>query len=264
MKRSSTPRKLTLSPTKIQAYLRCPRFYWFIYHRGYRRRPHGALSLGASVHRSLELIHTGPERPTIEALLKHLQTTWTAVGYATVEEELEAFAAAQAMVRRYHEEAPPVEEAPATLMLERMLRTDRGDYILTGRVDRVDEWPDGTLDIVDYKSGRSVVTEEQVRADIGLMAYETLVRALFPDRPVRVAIHALRPNLRVTVARTRDEASAAAGFLDDVARLILADIEFRGVAVEETCVGCDFERFCSDWLRVRPTVSSPQPPAPSP
>lgn len=262
MKPLDGSRKLTLSPTRIQAWLRCPRYYWFIYHRGYRRRPHGALSLGASVHRSLEMLHAGPERPTIEALLAHLETTWTAAGYSSPEEEREAFVAAQAMVRRYHEEAPPPGEAPVALMLERMLRTDRGHYILTGRVDRVDEWPDGSLDIVDYKSGRSEVTEEQVRADIGLMAYETMVRALYPDRAVRVAIHALRPNLRVTVARTPEEAGEAAALLDDLACLILADREFRGVAVADVCNGCDFERFCPDWTAVCRGVPGPRPPVP--
>jgi len=186
----------------------------------------------------------------------------TAAGYSSPEEEREAFVAAQAMVRRYHEEAPPPGEAPVALMLERMLRTDRGHYILTGRVDRVDEWPDGSLDIVDYKSGRSEVTEEQVRADIGLMAYETMVRALYPDRAVRVAIHALRPNLRVTVARTPEEAGEAAALLDDLACLILADREFRGVAVADVCNGCDFERFCPDWTAVCRGVPGPRPPVP--
>jgi putative RecB family exonuclease len=247
-----TPRKLTLSPTKISAFLRCRRFYWFIYVRGYRRRPHGALSLGASVHRSLEMIHTGPERPSVEDLLTHFEATWTGAGFANADEERAAFESAKAMVQRYHEEAPPVEVAPATLLLEKMLRVDRGHYILNGRLDRLDEWPDGALDVVDYKSGRSEVTEEQVREDIGLMAYETMVRHLYPDREVRVAIHALKPNTRVTITRTDAEAASVAAFLDEVASTIIAETEFRGVASADVCSWCDFEDYCPDWRGARP------------
>jgi RecB family exonuclease len=239
--------KLTLSPTKISAYLRCPRFYWFLYHKKYRRRPHGALSLGANLHRSLELVHVGPERPSLDDLLLHFQSTWSGAGFDTPEAEKAGFEAGQAMLERYLAEAPPPEEMPTTLLQEKMLRMDRGHYILTGRIDRLDEWPDGSLDIVDYKSGRSEVTEEQVRCDVGLMAYETLVRAAYPGRTVRIAIHALRPNLRATVVRTPAEAAGAAQVLDDVARAILAETLWTGVNVEERCVGCDFETYCPDW-----------------
>ncbi|HEY3269240.1 MAG TPA: PD-(D/E)XK nuclease family protein [Armatimonadota bacterium] len=243
----AAPKKLTLSPTKISAWMRCPRFYWFLYVKKYKRRPHGALSLGASLHRSMEIVHAGPERPDIEELLVQFQQSWSGAGFATAEEERAGFAAGQEMLRRYVSEAPPPGEVPQVILQEKMLRQDRGHYILTGRIDRLDEFADGTLDIVDYKSGRSGVTEEQVRADVGLMAYETMVRHHFPGRPVRVAIHALRPNIRVTVLRTPEESAAVAELLDDVARAIAGEAAFQGVNIESTCVGCDFESWCPDW-----------------
>lgn len=246
---ASMPRsaKLTLSPTKISAYLRCPRFYWFLYVKKYRRKPHGALSLGAALHRSMEMVHAGPELPSWEDLLEQYRQGWTGAGFATVEEERAAMAAGEAMLERYLAEAPPVAEAPRTLLREKMLRQDRGFYILTGRIDRLDEHPDGTLDIVDYKSGRDVVTEEQVRHDVGLMVYEMLVCHHFPGRAVRVAIHALRPNVRVTIERVPSEAAAVALLIDDVARAVANDTAFAGVNRADICVGCDFEAFCPDW-----------------
>lgn len=239
-------KRLTLSPTRLSQYMRCPRFYWYLYHKGYRRRPHGALSLGASLHRHLESIHA-PDRPTLEELLTRYQRTWSGAGFDSPEEEREQREAGAAMLQRYYEDAPPPEVAPATLLREKMLKMDRGFYVLQGRIDRVDQWPDGTLDIVDYKSGRSTVTEEQVRGDVGLMVYETLVRHHFPLLPVRIAIHALRPNERVTIQRTDEERAAVEEVLDGVARAIAEETEWRGVSNPERCVGCDFERFCPDW-----------------
>lgn len=242
----AAPKKLTLSPTRLSDYMRCPRYYWFLYHRKFRRRPHGALSLGATLHRGLEMVHS-PRRPTLEELLSEYQRGWSGAGFATPEEEAEQFAAGREMLQKYLEETPPPEEAPATLLREKMLKMDRGFYVLRGRVDRVDEWSDGTLDIVDYKSGRREVTEEQVRSDVGLMVYEMLVRKIFPERPIRVAIHALRPNTRLTLQRTEEEAEAAAALIDDVAARIAAEAAFQGVARPDSCLGCDFERLCPDW-----------------
>ena len=245
-KQPKAPKKLTLSPTRLSDYMRCPRFYWFLYHKKYRRRPHGALSLGATLHRSLESAHA-PDRPSLEELLARFQSSWSGAGFASAEEERTQREAGAAMLQQYYEEAPPPEEAPETILREKMLKMDRGFYVLQGRIDRLDQWPDGTLDIVDYKSGRSGVTEEQVRGDVGLMVYETLVRHHFPLQPVRVAIHALRPNLRATVERTDEERAAVVEFLDGVARAIADEEAWRGVSNPDRCVGCDFERFCPDW-----------------
>lgn len=50
-------------------------------------------------------------------------------------------------------------EARARLSLE----TPAGDWVLTGRIDRIDRSPDGMLDIIDYKTGRAASPKE-VRA----------------------------------------------------------------------------------------------------
>lgn len=188
-----------------------------------------------------------PQRPSLDELLAEYQRGWSGAGFATPEEEAEQFAAGRAMLQKYLDEAPPPEQAPATLLREKMLKMDRGFYVLRGRLDRLDEWPDGTLEIVDYKSGRHEVTEQQVRSDVGLMVYEMLVRKIFPDRPIRIAIHALRPNIRLTVQRTADEASSAASIIDEVAARIAAEAAWHGVSIPDTCTGCDFERICPDW-----------------
>lgn len=245
-KQAKTARRLTLSPTRLSDYMRCPRFYWYLYHKKYRRRPHGALSLGATLHRSLESVHA-PDRPSLEELLARYQRDWSGAGFDSAEEEAAQREAGAAMLQRYYEQAPPPEEAPQTILREKMLKMDRGFYVLQGRIDRLDQAPDGTLEIVDYKSGRSGVTEEQVRGDVGLMVYETLVRHHFPAFPVRVAIHALRPNQRVTVERTDAERQAAAAMIDGVAQAIANEQDWRGVAHPDHCIGCDFERFCPDW-----------------
>ncbi|NMC83490.1 MAG: PD-(D/E)XK nuclease family protein [Armatimonadetes bacterium] len=238
--------KLTLSPTKISAFLRCRRFYWFRYIQKYQTRPRAEFTFGAALHRSLDAFHGATERPTVETLQAQFREGWTTAGFKTPEEAQRALEAAQGILEKYHQEAPPPEAAPEILLREKMLRVDCGEYVLMGRVDRVDRHPDGTLEIIDYKSGRSRVTESQTRADIGLMVYEAMIRRLYPDSRVTVSIHALRPNQRATIARTDGEFAEVLTFIDDTAHAIAAETDWEGVCDKDLCEDCDFLRWCPD------------------
>ena len=46
-----------------------------------------------------------------------------------------------------------------------------GPHLLRGRVDRVDRHPDGTYELIDYKTGRAK-TEEELREDVQLSVYQ--------------------------------------------------------------------------------------------
>jgi RecB family exonuclease len=59
-------------------------------------------------------------------------------------------------------------------------------------VDRVDEHHDGALEIVDYKSGRESVTEEDVAGSLALGVYQLLLKRKYPDRRVFATLVALR------------------------------------------------------------------------
>lgn len=187
-----------------------------------------------------------PNRPSVEQLLARYESRWSDAGFVSAEEAHEHRRLGAQMLHEYVARQPPEGERPETLLRERMLKMDRGFYLLRGRLDRLDQWPDGTLEIVDYKSGRSHVTEEDVRGEIGLMVYEMLVRAHYPLHPVRITLHALRPDVRVSLERTEEERREAAAFIDRVARAIADETEWRGRPSESLCGACDFARFCPD------------------
>lgn len=248
------PTKPAFSPTRFAAYLRCALAYRFAYVDGLRgrfSRAHAYTSLGASLHRAFDQYQRegGAAALSGEDLVLRLRQSWISAGYESAEQEREHLASAEEMARAFH--SAEGERKAVTLLTEKVLKVDRGPYILTGRLDRVDQLPDGSLEVVDYKSGRSTLTEEQVRADLGLMAYETLVRAHYPEQRVRVALHALRPNLRVSIERTPEEAREVATSLDALAARILADEAYEPQVVEG-CEDCDFRRICPALRAARP------------
>jgi RecB family exonuclease len=249
--------KPTFSPTKFETYLRCPLQYRLAYidklSRRYGRARAG-YALGGSVHRALQALHEqgGADAVTADQLLQKFQDTWTHKGFASQEEERAHFEAGQGMILEFYNAAK--EQPSETLLTEKMLKQDRGRYVLTGKIDRLDRLPDGSLEVIDYKSGRSSLEESDVAGELALMVYETVVRSLYPDTPVRVALLALRVNLKVSILRTPEESKEAEKFLDALAHEIMVEDTFPGRMIEN-CPDCDFRRVCPAYRRpLYPTI----------
>jgi RecB family exonuclease len=249
--------KPSFSPTKFSTFLRCPLQYKLAYVEKLARyygRARASFSLGGSIHRTLQALHEqgGADAVSADQLLRKFDETWQSAGFSSAEEERRHFEAGRGMILEFYEAAKS--QPCETLFTEKTLKQDRGEYVLTGKIDRLDRLPDGALEVIDYKSGRSSLDEADVYNEIGLMAYETLVRSRYPDTPVRVALVALRVNLKVSVLRSPEESESAAKFLDELARAILAEETFPGRPIEG-CPHCDFRRICPVYkTRDYPTI----------
>jgi len=87
-------------------------------------------------------------------------------------------------LRRFADEVPPDLEPVA---LEKSVRVDFGEFVVGGRVDRVDALPDGTLKVVDYKTGKFPKNEARTREeDLASPVYARGASGAFVDLPVTV------------------------------------------------------------------------------
>ena len=243
-------RKPTLSPTKITTYLACPvKFKWtYVDARGrWYLRSKSYYSFGTSLHRALERFHDSGDAgvQTTEEAVAALEESWIDAGYRSADEAAEALGEGREIVARYVEEQIRAERRAKTLFTERQMRWDLGEFALIGRLDRLDEHDDGTLEIVDYKSGRSEVDPEEVRNDIAMSCYGLLVRRKYPERPVVATIVAIRTGASGSASWTEEEMNV---FEDDLKRLgneILTEDypELRPV-YKPLCPHCDFLPLC--------------------
>lgn len=243
-------RKPTLSPTKITTYLACSLKYRWTYvdPRGkwYLRSKH-YYSFGSMLHKVLERFHDSGDQgvQTASDAVTAVEKEWVSAGFETKEQELQALAAGKEIVERYVAASIAAPAEFTTLFLEKMLRADMGAFDLIGRIDRVDEHPDGTLEIVDYKSGRLEVTEEDVAGDIAMACYQLLMSRNFPGRPVIASILSLRTGVKATSSLSAED---LAEFEKD---LVILGAEILGVdwteqrpSLKPGCIGCDFVPLC--------------------
>ncbi len=256
VKESRKPRKLTLSPTKINAYLSCRLAYKFTYIDRISRffyKPKSFHTFGATLHRALDEFHKqgGAQMQSSEELVDTMRAMWSPVGYVSREDEAEHLAAAEKLLDQYH--SGHVVEGAKTLFTEKQLKIDMGEFNLMGRVDRIDEHPDGHIDIIDYKSGRKTVTVEEVRDDLAMGIYSLLAHRTFPDTRVTCTIYALRSGEKATVEHTDAELAELEVMIRLLAAEIMqidADSDIEPQWNPEICPHCDYLRLCrrrADW-----------------
>jgi putative RecB family exonuclease len=243
-------RKPTISPSRITTYLACPvKFRWtYLDPRGrWYMRSKSYYSFGSSLHRVLERFHDSDDAgvTTVEEAVAAVEENWVDAGYGSAEEMAEALGEGKAMIERYVEDVVTHGRGGRNLMIEKTLSMHFDRFNLVGRVDRVDEMEDGTIEIVDYKTGRTTVTAEDVSNDIALGCYQLLVRQLYPDQQVVATIVALRSGDRATHGMTGSEIAQFQVDIEALGNEIL-DVDYEELAPvpKDLCPRCDFLPLC--------------------
>jgi len=250
-------RKPELSPTRIRSFLTCPMLYRLEYidkvGRFYHRAQAG-WALGSTLHQTLQAFHEegGADNVSRAELIEKMDAGWISSGYGTVENETRHRNAAAVILHGYHSSAAERAETTRTFLTEKMLKYDMGAFVLTGRIDRIDEHlADGALEIVDYKTWDSV-HEDDVKEAMAMSVYQLLVKRLHPDRRVFATIHALAGGVTASASFTDEEMAAFEDDLRGVGLMIL-ETDWEAVfpkPIADTCPGCDFLKICrSYWIR---------------
>ncbi len=90
-------------------------------------------------------------------------------------------------------------------LLEQPFNVKIGDYILIGKIDRVDVLPDGTCEIIDYKTGASK-DEKDVKKEQLYIYHIAATEALRPPlKPSKLSFYYLDDNSTVSFTATEEE-----------------------------------------------------------
>ncbi len=247
---SRAPRKPSLSPTKITTFLACPdKFYWtYVSDQGrYYLRSKSYFSFGTTLHGVLQRFHDARDQgvQTVDQAVAALEDSWIEAGYNTPGEMAEAMGEGKVILENYIQRFETSERDATTIMIERQLRRDMGDFTLIGRLDRVDEHADGTIEVIDYKSGRQSVEPSDIEFDIAMNCYMLLLQQGYPERPIRATIIALRSGDSASVDLDPVRMEEFRADLSELGRIILnQEWEGRVPEYKDLCPSCDFFPLC--------------------
>lgn len=208
----------TFSPSSLSCFEKCPKQYWFRYVERVPVESEGIEAfVGKRVHEILERLYqfVGEGRvPSLERVLHRYHQNWEArfdperIRIVRSDTEVESYRRMGARcLENYYRRHYPF-DADETLGLERPIRFHldaEGRYALRGVIDRIAQARDGTLEIVDFKTGRRVPSQEEADRDPQLGLYELGLRAGWrEERPVRLVWHYVLSN-RVRVSSRSPE-----------------------------------------------------------
>ena len=186
------PRRLfACTPSRLTTWLDCPRRYRMTYldrPAPPRGGPWGHNTVGAAVHLALARWWSEPlDRRTPAVARALLDRAWTADGFSGAAQAERWRVRAGDMVERYVATLDPHDEPVG---VERTVSARSSALAVSGRVDRIDQRGD-ELVVVDYKTGRSVLTADDARGSLALALY-ALAAARTLRRPcARVELHHL-------------------------------------------------------------------------
>lgn len=256
-------RLLQAAPSRLMTYLDCPRRYRFSYldrPPPPKGPPWAHNSLGAAVHTALANWWKLPvEARTVRRGGDLLEAAWLSDGFRDPAQRDAARRRARDMVEGYLADVDPADE-PIGVERTVALKTDHA--ALFGRVDRIDDRGAEGLVIVDYKTGRHVLTVDDARTSLALAVYAAGAARTLRKPCRRVELHHL-PTGDVLVWEHSDEGLARhIGRADSIAAEISElDGRFRGGldAAEADalypaqpgplCGWCDFNRSCPEGSR---------------
>lgn len=242
---TGTPRVRTYSPSRLAVFQECHRRYYYQYVIKVPRPRHAAQSMGISLHGALEDLQAagGASAAGISGALAFLQSRWEKEGYASAAEEAAAQEQAAAMLKGYLERFGDGTGKP--VLLEEKLQASHQNVTLLGIVDRVDRLPDGSLEVIDYKSGRPRDPGPAVKQQLAV--YRHLVASRLGG-PVATSLHYLVSQDRQTISLPEAEWHAWLDRAADTARAIEREETFDP-AVGPACRTCDFTHRCQAYKR---------------
>jgi putative RecB family exonuclease len=250
------------SPSRLLAWLDCPRRYRMQYLDRPRPQPRGQrahTSMGIAVHNALRDWWDLPlERRTPAAGAELVRGSWIDVGFRDGEQSARCLARAQEQVRDYLSGVDPTRQPRG---IERTVSMKTGGLGLSGRIDRLDD-RDGELVVVDYKTSREAPTADDARTSLPLALYAAAVWKMFRRRCLAVELHHVPSGEVVRHEHTPESLTRKVDEAVSIARDAQAadrDHETRGAEselfpprVSALCRWCDFRAHCPEGQAIGP------------
>jgi len=257
-----------VSPYKLNLFIQCSKRYYFEYldpqlvprkREIKKKRPE--LEMGNFVHDSLTLLFKKPvQERNWKTMTEILKDVWQGPrgkvgGFNSIKEERRYYQKALDMLKWFFKNenlnpsifALPV-SPPGKSFDDYKKIPFAEDLELGGKIDRIDITPEGSLEIIDYKTGK------EKNSTLQLMAYVFLAEGLF-NKPVNKAsyLYLKSGNWKPVIPdeflrrRTREE------ILEIVDRIGM-EAEWNP-NISKLCAYCDYIDFCPDKEEVRKFIT---------
>ena len=244
---------LKFSYSALNTFKDCPRKYEYANVLKIPQPPVGATSFGSTLHNTLNefyklvsqskqasLFEDYKEDLSLERLFSIYEDKWISVGYESKAHHDILKKRGREILEKFHEHFK--NEVSRIEFLEKAFKLKLGKYTISGRIDRADKLADGTLEVIDYKTGRSK-SQKQVDKDQQLMIYALATRECFGMPASKLTLYFLDDDLRISTEPDPDKLDKIKGDIIDTADEINAS-DFSPTPSEFVCKFCPYNKIC--------------------
>jgi len=124
----------------------------------------------------------------LDLLFEMYEASWIDDWYEDADQKDKYHKQGKARLKQFYEHLVDSGELPNVKSLERAFNLKIGEYTLIGRIDRVDQLPDGSVRIVDYKTGKpkQKLSHEDKQQ---LLLYQIAAEDVFGERVSELVYH---------------------------------------------------------------------------
>lgn len=252
-------KNIKLSATRINTFLSCKQKYWFSYYQKLPKLSNPAFKLGLAVHESLELagniwMEKGKFTKTD---IKKIMDMYDKVSIREGIEEYDIHLEGKDLVKKRLQNFMAGEKIIGLETKFGFWGKDAGPSVtskygvpLMGAIDKVEQYDEDTILIVDYKTSKTAPTQSQMKADIQLSIYDLVARQVWPGyKRVVLALDLLKSDMLYTY-RTDEQREEFEIYLkavyDEMLALKEEDVK---ASLNMFCPWCDYKDYCSTYQR---------------
>jgi len=244
-----------LSASAVETYQRCG--LQFKVERDWRiaARPAAAMQFGAAVHRVLKTyfdsIRLGRPKSDEEIIeLFRVDLAGTRIQEAYQHELYEKQGILQ--LQDFLSQARSIPSSQI-LHTEESFEIKIGEVIVVGRIDRIDQRPDGTVAIVDYKTGKAK-DQEDADESLQLSLYAIAAQEKWGYKVGALVFHNLQENVPVSTVRFDSDLIAARRCVEQAAKGIAEGI--FDAKPGQHCLFCAYRSLCPEKEKRIPRLST--------
>lgn len=236
--------KIYLSSTSIRTFLSCNQKFKYQYLdkvRVPKNNSNKYLSFGRSIHLTLAEFNKLSDKSfiSLNELLDLLRKNWIRDGYESLEEEKMYGEQALDILKTYYND--PKDQGLENLFIEKSISINFKDYVLKGKLDKVYVRNDNKIEIIDYKTGKSIYPLDNLQFPIYLLlVYKEL--GVFPDY---VSYYFLNYNSKVTREVTDEIVNSLSINIHALCNSIVDNESYETNYSKYCKINCEYYHLCN-------------------
>lgn len=233
-----------LSYSQLDTFSTCPLKYQFRYLFQIPSPASPHMNFGISIHNTLknfyDFVMQNPDKakenlnPTLEEIY---EKNWIASGYDSHDAQEDQKERGRKMLNEYYKKerssaAPAFIEHPFSLQI--------GHLTISGRIDRIDRLPDGTYEVIDYKTGK--VDEKGLKNNLQLSLYALACRDVLELPVSRLSLYSIPDLKKISTTRSeKDMEKCKEELLETASEMALSDF---APSPGFYCRFCEYKLIC--------------------